>query len=166
MSLQTNVGYADTAISGVSTLPFPRGLVNFGADFRVKSNTANEVVLTNLSSPVDRPERFRISITDITNVYQGTDIDPSVFSPSKKGISLLVQLTEVISVTDTVDPTFRVDLPLQLHFVAKLPSSPHLTSAMIMVAIGRLVTAFFETGSLLPLRLDGLVRGSLLPSDV
>lgn len=112
MAKTVNVGYTDTPIGGVSSLNFARGLINYGADFRRKLQNASELVMTNLTSPVDRPEKFRLSYSDVANIYSGTDIDASVYAPSKKGVSVLCQLTEVFSVTDSVDATFRVDLPI------------------------------------------------------
>lgn len=161
-----NVGYTDTPISGVTSLAFARGLVNYGANFRKKSDTPNEVVLTNLTSPVDRPERFRLSSSDVANVYTGTDIDVSVYAPSKKGVSVLCQLSEVISVTDDTDASYRVDLPISAHIVLKVPASEFLTSAMIQTFLGRLVSGVYDTGSLTTSRLDAILRGSLSPGDL
>lgn len=166
MAKTVNVGYTDTPISGVTSLEFPRGLVNFAADFRKKSTTAQESILTNLTSPVDRPEKFRISYSDVANVYSGTDIDASVYAPSKKGVSVLIQLTEILSVTDSVDATFRVDLPISAHVVLKVPASEYLTSAMVQTFLGRLVSGLYDTGSLTTDRINAILRGSLTPGDV
>lgn len=166
MTLSTSAGYTDTPISGVTSLTFPRGLVNFGANFRVKSEIATEAVATNLTTPIDRPERFRWSISDIANVYSKTDIDPSVYSPSRKGVSVLCQLTEVFSTTDSTDSTFRVDSPLSMHLVLTLPATEFLTADMVQTALGRLISGLYETGALSTERLQALVRGSLLPKDI
>lgn len=166
MAKIVNVGYTDTPISGVTSLNFARGLVNYGANFRKKSDVPGEVILTNLTSPIDRPERFRVSSSDVANVYAGTDIDASVYAPSKKGVSILCQLTEVVSVTDDTDASFRVDLPISAHLVLKVPSSEFLTSAMIQTFIGRLVSGLYDTGSLTTARLESILRGSLSPGDL
>lgn len=166
MSKVVNVGYTDTPISGVTALEFPRGLVNYGADFRTVSDAPGELVITNITSPTDRPEAFRFGYSSVADVYKGTSIDPSVFAPSRKGISLLVQLTDTYSVTDTTDAEFRVDLPISTHLVIKVPSSEYLTTAMIQTQIGRLVSGIFETGSEELTRLQALLRGSLKPSDL
>jgi hypothetical protein len=166
MSKVTNVGYTDTAIAGVTSLAFARGLVNYKADFRAKSNTPSEVVLTNLTSPVDRPEKFRFSYSDVANVYSGTDVDPSVYAPSKKGVSVLCQVTETISITDSTDATFRIDLPISAHVVLKVPANEYLTADMLQTFMGRLVSGMYETGSLTTERIQALVRGSLLPADL
>lgn len=166
MSKTVNVGYTDTAISGVTELDLARGLVNYGADFRKKSETPGELVITNITTPVDRPERFRISCSDVANIYSGSDVDPSAYAPSKKGVSVLCQLTEVLSVTDTVDAAFRIDLPLSAHIVLKLPSSEYLTPAMVETLLGRLISGLYDTGSETTTRISALLRGSLAPSDI
>jgi hypothetical protein len=40
MAKVKSTGYTDTPISGVTTLTFPRAILNFEKDFRVKSNNA------------------------------------------------------------------------------------------------------------------------------
>lgn len=166
MSKVVNVGYVDTPIQGVTSLKLDRGLLNFKADWRIKSDTPGEMVLANLSSPVDRPERLRIAQSDVANIYQGTDIDPSVYAPSRRGTSILCQLTETFSVTDTVDADYRVDLPVSVHLVIKVPNNENLSAAMIQTTVGRLVSGIYDTGSEATTRIAAILRGSLKPSDL
>lgn len=167
MSTVVNFGHTDTPVDGVTALTLDRAILNYDADFRVKSNDAGkEVVLTNLTSPIDRPEKIRISFSEITNVYNGSGVDPSVSAPTKRGVSLLIQLTNVMSVSDSVDPDYRIDLPLSAHLVVKVPSSEHVTGAVIEDLIGRLLSGLFDTGSTSTARLESILRGSLLPSDL
>lgn len=166
MSKSVSVGYTDTAIAGNPVLNLLRGSVNFGADFRAKQVAPNEVILTNLTSPVDRPEKFRFSYNDVANIYSGTDIDPSVYAPSKRGVSVLCQLTETLSVTDDTNPSYRVDLPISAHLVLKLPANENITAAMLQTVIARMLSGLYDTGLTTTARLSSMVRGSLLPSDV
>lgn len=160
-------GYTDTPINGVSSLTFSRGLLNFEKDFRVKSNKpGSEVVLTNLTCPVDRPEKIRIGYTDIANVYAGSGVDPSVTAPTKRGIQFLAQLTEVISVTDDTDPDYRIDLPVTYHIVGKIPATDLLTAADVQNGVGRLLSSLFDTGSTSTSRLEAILRGALVPAGL
>lgn len=158
--------YSDTPISGVTTLTFPRGLMNFKTDFRVKSNGIKEMVMTNLTSPIAKPESVRIAVTDVANVYSGTDLEPSVFAPSKKGMSILVQLTNVLTVTDSANPDYIADLPISAHLVLKVPNNENLTASMLQENLGRLLSCLFDTGSTESSRLEAILRGSLVPSEV
>lgn len=160
-------GYTDTPIDGVTSLTFDRGILNFGKDFRVKSNNAGkEVVLTNITSPIDRPEKIRIAYSDIANVYTGSGIEPSVFASTKRGVSILAQVTEVISVTDDTDPDYQIDLPVSYHLVVKVPSNENITAADINTGIGRLLSSLFDSGVSTTSRLEAILRGSLVPSEL
>lgn len=159
--------YTDTPISGVPSLNFARGLVNIDKDFRVKNNEAGkEVVITNLTSPIDRPEKIRLTYNDVNNIYAGTGIEPTVSAPSKKGINVLAQVTDFITVTDSVDADYRVDLPLSCHLVIKVPSSEYITSNDVITILGRLLSSLFDTGVTTTSRLDAILRGSLVPTEL
>lgn len=166
MAKVVNKGYTDTPVEGVPSLTFPRAVLNFAADFRVKGNQPGEVVLANITSPVDRTEQIRIAFSNITNVYSGTSIEPSLAAPTKRGISLLCQVTDIISVTDDTDPDYRIDLPVSYHLVIKVPANENLTTTLIQEGLGRMISGVFDTGSTTLTRLAALIRGSLVPSDL
>jgi len=166
MSKVLTTNYVDTPISGVTELNLKRGLVNFGADFKVKKDSPEEVILTNLTCPVIYPEKIRFSVSDVNNVYTGSSIEPSLFAPTKRGISVLCQVVETWKVTDTVDPSYEVALPVSAHLVLKVPNNEMVTPAAVQTLIGRLISGLFETGKTDSTRLSALLRGSLKPSDV
>jgi hypothetical protein len=167
MAKVISTGYTDTPIGGVSSLTFPRAILNFQKDFRVKTNNpGKEVVLTNLTSPIDRPENIRIAYTDIANIYSGTGVDPTALATTKRGVSILCQVTDVISVTDSVDADYRIDLPVSAHMVIKVPSNGNVDSAMVQTLVGRLLSSLFDQGVSTTARLDAILRGSLVPSEL
>jgi hypothetical protein len=167
MAKVKSTGYTDTPISGVTVLTHPRAILNVGVDFRVKSSTAGkEIVLTNITSPVDRPEKIRIAYTDVANIYSGTGIEASLLAPTKRGVSILAQVTETISVTDSVDPNYRIDLPVSYHLVIKVPASEYINAADVQTGISRLLSSLFDSGVETTSRLEAILRGSLVPSDL
>lgn len=166
MSKVVAVNHTDTPISGVTSLSLGRGLVNYGADFKVKQESVDTVILTNLTSPLSTPEQFRFSAQEVANVYQGSTVDPTMYAASKRGVSLVAQCNEVWTVTDTTDTTYRVDLPVQAHIVLKIPKNENITPAMVEGLLGRVVSGFFETGSTATTRLQAMLRGSMKPSDI
>jgi hypothetical protein len=167
MTKEIKASYQDTAVSGVTSLTFPRAVLNIKEDFRVKSNTAGkEVIMTNITAPIDRPENIRLAYSEVANIYNGTGIEPSVSAPTKRGVSVLAQITDVISVTDTTDADFRIDLPLSAHLVLKVPSSEYITSAQVTAAVGRLLSSLFDTGSTSGSRLEAVLRGALVPTEL
>jgi hypothetical protein len=160
-------GYTDTPVSGVTSLTFPRAVLNIAKDYRVKSNKdGKEVVLTNITSPIDRPENIRLAYTDIANIYNGTGIEPSVAAPTKRGVSVLAQVTDVLTVSESTDADYRVDLPLSAHLVIKVPASEYVTSAQVQAVVGRLLSSLFDTGVSTTSRLEAILRGSLVPSEL
>lgn len=167
MTKSISLGYTDTPIEGVTGLTFDRGLLNYAANFRIKSNNSGkEIILTNISSPVDRPEKIRIGYTDVANVYSGSGVEPSISAPTKRGTQILAQVTEVLSVTDDADPEYRLDLPVSYHLVIKVPTSEFITSSVIVAGLGRLLSSLFDTGVSTTSRLDAILRGALVPSDL
>jgi hypothetical protein len=167
MAKSINRGYVDSPISGVSSLKFDRAILNFEKDFRVKKNDGGkEVVLTNITCPTDRPENIRIAYTDVANIYNGTSIEHSVLSPTKKGVSILSQVTDVISVTDDTDADFRIDLPMSAHLVLKVPSSQYITAEEVLTLVSRLLSSLFDSGVSDTSRLEAILRGSLVPTKL
>lgn len=167
MTKTLNQGYTDTPIEGVSALTFPRAILNYEKDFRVKTNKdGKEVILTNITSPIDRPENIRLAYTDVSNIYSGTGIEASTAAPTKGGVSILAQVTEVVSVTDDTDADFRIDLPISAHLVVKVPRSEYVTSAQVEMALGRLLSSLYDSGSTNGSRLEAILRGSLVPTGV
>jgi hypothetical protein len=167
MSRIINFGYTDTAIvPDPGTLTLERAPLNFGADFREQTSQTGELVLTNLSSPYDRPETMRFGYTKIANVYNNSGIDPTVYAPTKSGVSLLCQINETVSVTDSTDPSFRMDFPISAHMVIKVPSSDAITASDVETLVGRLVSTLFDTGASDDTRLKQLLRGALTPKDL
>jgi hypothetical protein len=115
---------------------------------------------------VDRPEKIRIAYSDVANVYNGSGIEASVLAPTKRGVSVLAQITETISVTDDTDPDYRIDLPVSYHVVIKVPASEHISATDIQAGLGRLLSSLYDTGATTTSRLEAILRGSLVPSEV
>lgn len=166
MSKTTSFGYIDTAPAGGATKTLTRPNLNYVANFAISDNSQNKAVVTNLTTPVDQPETIRWQSSNIANIYDGTTIDPSVYATSKQGISIVAQDNSILRVTDSVDPTFQVDLPFSVHMVVKIPKSQYITAANVEAAIARCVATLYETDSTGTTRIEKLVRGSMLPANL
>lgn len=164
MSIIINKGYTDTFYEGTPTLT--RGKLNFARDFRVKKDSGGELLLANLTSPLDRGEQIMLTHNTIKNVYDKTDIDPSVYAPSRRGVALYAKIQDTFEVTDSSDAEFCQHLPLKASLSITVPASAHITAADIEVLVGRLVSTLYDTGSVTTERLNALLRGSLKPSDL
>lgn len=169
MVKEINLGIIDTPVPGVSELSLDRAVLNFTTDFRVKSQSPDEVVLVNLNSPADRPETIRISRREINNVYQATfgrGISPNVQASSTQGVELLVQWNGTFLAHDTEDPDFEQHLPIQAHMVVKSPKG--LGADDLKIAIGRLISSLFDEGTAdkADAGLEAKLRGALTPKGL
>lgn len=166
MAIQVAINHTDTAVSGVSTLALNRAVLNFKSDFCIKQDDPGEAIISNRTSPIDCPEKFRFACSPVKDIYQNTDIEPSARAASRRGSRILCQLSDVYTLTDSSDATFRVNLPMEGHIVLTLPNDNNITEGMLLAFIGRLISGLFETGSQTASRLQSLLRGAMLPSDL
>lgn len=164
MAKNLSYGYTDTPIPGVDTLSLPRPVVNYSADYRVREDEPDSVILTNLTASQGKPERYKWAYSEVADVYKGTDIEPALRTQTKRGVQLLCQVQETWNVTDTEDATYNVALPVSAHIVLKIPNSDVITPENVQALIGRVISGLYAEGSESTDRLAALLRGSLNPS--
>jgi hypothetical protein len=162
MAKQIVFPFTDTPISGVTTNTTNIALVNY-KDWRSERTSTGELLLTNLRSPLGYPERIRYSYQTPNTLYKGSGIEPSVRSQQNRVSALLVTHECVVSIVDTADPTYQVDVPLKTSIVVKMPMLAEFNGAVALQMIQRNLAGLFETGSNTSARLDALMRGSLPP---
>lgn len=121
MALATSLNLNASATNKQIAVPHLSGT------FVPTSTTATEVVYTDTQTPVDRPRRIRLAFNPIANIYRGSGVDPGFQYASKRGVSTLIQSTSVASVEDPDDPSVRIDLPISMHTVLRLPSTNYLS---------------------------------------
>jgi len=166
MAKVLNLNHTDSAVSGNPTLTLPLAVLNYGTDFRIRSDEPEEVIITNLTSPIDKPEKFRFGMSEVKDIYKNSGIDVNLITPSRRGVSVLSQLTSTYSITDAADPSYEKVLPIGGHIVLKVPANELITATVIQAFVGRLVAGLFETGAVDPTRINGMIRGSLMPTDL
>lgn len=164
MAKKISVNYTDTAISGATPMTLSLPTLNYAVDYRVRGDEPNEAIITNLTSPIDAPERIRWAHNDIKDVYKNTGIDPTLYYASRRGTQILCQLTDVLTVTDDSSPDYLAELPVSAHLVIKVPNNDLITEDVVMTLIKRMLAGLYETtGTTTTSRLRSLLRGSLLP---
>lgn len=167
MAKQLSVNYTDTATSTGAAVKLTLPQLNYGVDFRVTRDDAEEAVVTNLTSPIDQPERFRWAHNNIADVYKNTGIDPTLYYPSRRGTQVLCQLTDVYKVTDTADAAYLALLPVSCHLVIKVPNNDLISPEVAETLIGRMLAGLYETTATNQYtRLRSLLRGALLPASL
>lgn len=165
-----NPGYTDTPITGGKQRSFKAAPVNFGADFRPTIQKVDETVVTNITSPTDRPETYRFAFQDIKDIYRNAGVSAGFVGPVRSGRSIVVQhnatyaAQETDSATNVTEDHFH--LPVGMHLVMRVPNSELITPELVIAQLERLLAGLQETGSDGNTRLLALMRGSMKPKDV
>lgn len=163
MAKVLSVNYADTPISGGVAPSITVPQLNYKADFRVLVDDPDEAKVTNITSPLDAPEKFRFAHNDVVDVYKNTGIDPTMYYQSRRGTQILCQLTDVYKVTDDADAAYLAMLPVEAHLVLRLPNNELITAAVANQVIGRMLAGLFDPSQPANSRMQALLRGALLP---
>jgi len=163
MAKVLNKGYVTTDETSLVTSAVG---FDYAANFAVKSDSPGEARIVNTTTPIDRPETLRFAYSEIKDVYANTSIDTSAYASSRKGVQVLVQLTDVYALTDDTDASYRVDLPVSAHLVIKLPANENISSADVLGLANRLVGGLYDNQVVNSDRISALLRGSLLPTSM
>lgn len=165
MAKELSVNYTDTAMSGSEVkLTLPQ--LNYGSDFRVVRDTAGEAIITNITSPLDQPERFRFAANAVADVYRNSGIDPTLYYPTRKGTQVLCQLTDIYRVTDTTSADYLALLPVEAHVVIRVPNNDLISPQVVEQLVTRMLGGLYETEASQYTRLQAMLRGALLPSSL
>lgn len=166
MAFTTSYGYTDSITTAKNVAIVD---LDYAKDFAVTKDSADEVVITNTTSPVDQPETIRFGYQTVGNVYANTGIDPSYMAITKQGISLVAQVNDIMRVTNNDEnccSPLVYDLPIQAHVVIKVPKNQFITSDVALQAAKRAFSALFATGSVTSDRLNAMLRDALKPSTM
>jgi hypothetical protein len=165
MAITVNPNYTDTTGGATHEIDIPS--VNFGADFRIASSEPDELVLTNLTSPLGFAEVARIQTKPLNDIYANTTVDKALYAASRKGRQIYINLADILRATDSSDASFEMALPLSGSLLVKFPQNPLITQSIIVTFIERMIGLLFETDdvSMSP-RIQALIRGSLKPKDL
>lgn len=166
MATTGSFGYTDS-ITTQKQLSIPD--LDWDTDFAIVKDSANELILTNITSPVDQPETFRFGYQTVANIYAGTGIDPSFMSVSKRGVSLVSQVNDIYRIQCTDENAcvpVVIDLPYEAHLVVKVPISQYVTADLAMQIGKRAFAGIFDTGGVTSARLGAMMRQALKPSGL
>lgn len=162
MSKTISWNRSDTAVTPAVGKITPDSL-NFAADFAKREGGNGSVTIVNTTGPADRTETVRYAVSKVSNIYSGTSVDPSAFALSKRGASVLVQVNDIITVTDSTT-SYRYDLPISAHMVVKTSLDEVITSDVLTSIVQRLIGAAYEqSGNSVGDRLAKLIRGAVVP---
>lgn len=163
MAADAMFGYEDSKSSSpLSFTDIPN--LDYSSDFAVAEQTAKQVIMVNTTTPVDQVESLKFSIQDVNNIYANTNIDPTLYAPSKKGKSVVCSLQDTARITNSTTNT-HVDYPIKAHFVLQFPVSTSI-SASDMLKVAKRMFALAFNGANTNARLNELMRGVMKPGEV
>lgn len=168
MAKTTSFGYTDTKAANPLSISVPQ--LDYSKDFSrdTRVSRSGEVILTNVTSPLDQPETLRLAIENVANVYANTQIPTYNRSVTTRGVQLLLQTNDILRVSDAAssdvdcccDGSF--DLPISCHMVIRVPLNQYITADVVMQVAKRNFGMLFD-GNNTTARLNQLLRGTLLP---
>lgn len=165
MAISLVVKTTDTS-TGSSPASITVAALNYGSDWRIRSQSTGEEILTNITTPTSYPETMRFAWNQVSDIYAGTDVEKALYLPTRRGLSFVVQLKSIYGLTDSDDATYAAALPMSTHIVCKVPNNELITAAVVRAHIARTLAGLYETGSTTTDRLEGLMRGVLTPKDL
>lgn len=162
--MSKTVSYGYTAATETVNIARP---VLSTSDYAVISDDASsECIMTNLDAPVDQPEIIRWANRPIKNIYSNSKIEPSLYSQTKTGISILAELRETASVTDSSDPTYRVNYPVRVYTVIEAPNDGAITDDNISEVIKRHLSLLYTDATSTSSRISELRHSAMHPTTL
>jgi len=155
---------SDTAVAGVSSLTMPVDVLNFGTDWRVIKDEPNEVIITNLTTPLDKPSIYRFTWRKVNDAYKQAGIATPANPPTYTQV--MIQYSEIKTEVDSVDATYEKDMVFEAHTVIKVPNNTLVTAQVVLELLQRLSAGYYSTGVVDSGRLQAILRGSLVPSEI
>lgn len=168
MARVLDLGPNNTPVTGDTPFALSVDSLDWEGEFSLISEVPGKVVYGDRTAPVDRPANITIAQRSRANVYAGTSIDPSMYLPTKRGLDTLVEITQVLEVTDDQDTTYLKQVPVRLALTMTTPITSAVDDSTLYALVFRLIQAVtqpnldveagFNAG------LDGLLRGILRKS--
>jgi len=156
-------GYTDTAFGVPASLSITPINLNYAADFRVKSSTADEVLATNVTCPKDQPETLRVAQRVIKNVYAGTNIAPEYQLPIKTGTASLFELAQVWVEVESTDATYKRYVPIKVGTILTVPDYGNISADDLRNLVKRGAGLLYEANNVdLGLGLSTVIRNGVL----
>lgn len=158
--------YTHVDTTGGASQTLATDAVNWGTDFTVTTQKSSEGQVTNMTMPLDRKETFRWQSTGVPDIYAGSDIVRSLRTNSTRGVKVFLDHKDTWKLTDSDDATFEAHLPVSCQIMVKVPANEQVTASVVKALVIRTLSGLFETDDDGTDRLNALLRGSVLPTDL
>lgn len=140
--------------------------LSYATDFKKSVNGVDEAIIKNVTgSEITPMETIRYGSSVVSNIYTGTNTEPSCMAPSKKGVQTLVEISEVYRAVNTVTGD-EIELPCKGRIVLKFPTHSCVKAELVQDLLTRTIAAALNKGSVDASRELAIARGSLLPDGM
>lgn len=149
-----------------STAAMNPRIPGYTAEYTVTKNGTSEAVLSSITAPREATDTIRYATANVANVYSGAGVDASLYGPTRRGNSVLIQCNKFVKFTDSTDDAKCFYLPVSAHLVLKVPRYEGITTAMVTDLLKSVVGACYDSSQATSpdARLNSLLRSALLPS--
>lgn len=160
MAKSTSWGFTNTSDNAHKTI-IPT-VLNEDTEYAIIEDEAGITVLANLTSPVDQGERVsikaqildKVTLSNVKNAYP---------APVQQGVQYSIKIENLISVTDSSAPGYRIDEPLCATLTFKHALSANITPADIDTMIKRILGAVYRADG--SSRVASLMRLATKPEE-
>lgn len=133
------------------------------ADYAATTNVAGDFQMSNVTSPLGRPETIGYKFSTINDIYASSGIEKALWAPTRRGVSLLVQVKQTWTVSDDSDASApEYAFPVTCNLTIKTLQHPLISEAdieaLLKEALGSMLCVDGEK------RISFLLRGSLDPT--
>lgn len=158
MALVTQFGYTNNSDQ---TFSVDIAKIEAKSNYGLITEEPNRCVISNRTTPLGLGEQISYTYQKIPKV--STDQDILYPATVKNGVQYSVRVEEILSTTDTVDPSFRVDEPIVAWLTIRHPLSSRITESVLTEVLSRLTGACYKDDG--TTRFGDMMRSSLQPTE-
>lgn len=157
MSIISQFGFTNQTASTKVETPIAIGPT---INYSLKQDEPTVVDLDNKTCPFDQGELLSYKCQDMKKISSVQDI---LFpAPVSSGVQYVIKLEEILSTTDSADPSYRIDEPIVAYLTIRHPKSGHINGVLVGSVVDRLMGACRKADG--TWRFDDLMRSSLKPT--
>jgi hypothetical protein len=163
MAKTSSFGFSNTTASSGSGNKITCVKLQEQTNYGVVVDEPTECRITNTTAAVGRDEL----ITRFNNPIKKVNTNLKIANPDKvqEGISYGVIVEAVLTTTDSVDATYRVDEPVVCTIQVRHPRSGNVSASNVLTLVSRAVSAFMgDYATYSTAEVDKLMRSALQPA--
>lgn len=150
-----------TVISGFGPFEFKAGNYSEKSD----ASAANQIVLTNNTSPSDRQELITFGCTPIPDYYKKSGLNPHYIPANRHGVQVLVKSEWFKTTVDSTDPDYMKINPQKMWICFQTGTNELTTADDMLLGLRQVVGALLGEDATSD-HINKLIRHALKPAGV